>query len=291
MSENKENKLKKPTTFEEQVKLLKSRGLIIHDEAQAIAILKRVNYYRLSAYMLSYKKEEKLTSEVSIRDVYSLYEFDKKLRNLMMEMLESIEIAFRTHIAYLIAHKYGALGYEKPSNFIGKQHHENMMKKLTEEIDRSSEIFIAHHKKKYEGLLPIWVAIEVSSFGLLSKIYSNLKDEDQEEIANQYYNLKSEYLRTWLHALSTFRNICAHYGRTYNRKLNITPRLFSREKKKGINNNTVFTILFLISRLLKNESDWDYYVVKLAALIEQYEIVDISLLGFPEDWEKILMDL
>jgi abortive infection bacteriophage resistance protein len=291
MNKEKSNKVKKPTTFKEQVELLKRRNLIIEEEKEAIGILKRINYYRLSAYMLTYKNDDTFNGKVSIKDIYNLYEFDKKLRNLFLAVLETIEISFRTHIAYLIAHKYGAVGYKDYKNFKNKEYHEKILKSLQEEIDRSNELFVEHYKNKYEGVFPIWVAVELISFGQLSKLYSNLEDEDQDNIAKEYYGTKGRFVRTWLYSLSTFRNICAHYGRIYNRKLVITPKLFSKDKKRGIKNNTVFAIIFVIGRLLKDVDEWTSFVTNLAALIEQYVIVDLECLGFPENWEEILRSL
>lgn len=188
--------IKKPTTFQEQVDMLKDRNLQIEDEQQAKEILGRINYYRLSAYMLTYKVDNKFQEGVSFRDIYDLYEFDKKLRNMIMGLLETIEVTFRTHIAYLIAHKYGATGYMNSENFITEKIHAEMMAKLNLEIDRSNELFIKHHKSKYKGVFPVWVAIEVVSFGLLSKMYSNLKNEDKLEIASTYYNISHKYIKS-----------------------------------------------------------------------------------------------
>ena len=109
--------IKKPTTFKEQVQILKSRNLIIDDENMAISILQNINYYCLSAYLLTYKTKDGSYNWASIMDAFRLYQFDQDLRNLILPMLENIEIAFRTHIAYLIAHKYGALGYQDCRNF------------------------------------------------------------------------------------------------------------------------------------------------------------------------------
>lgn len=289
----KENKeIKKPTTFKEQVELLKSKNLIIENKEKAICILQKVNYYRLSTYMLTYKTKDRFHDGVSIRDVYSLYQFDKELRNLILPMLENIEIAFRAHIAYLIAHKYGALGYKDYRNFKNKNYHKSMLKNFKKEINRSDEIFVGHYKWYYGGVFPIWVVIEVTSFGVLSKMYNNLKDEDKDKIANKYYNAKGEFVRTWLHSLSTLRNICAHYGRLYNRKLRVTPKLFKADKKKGIKNNTVFANLFIIGRLSLDKDEWGHFVTKLEALIEHYNnVVDLKCLGFPENWQDILRSL
>lgn len=285
---NQKARIKKPTTFTEQINILKNRNLQIDDESQAIKILSRINYYRLSAYMLSFKVGDRFHDGVSFSDVYSLYEFDKTLRSMIMGVLETIEIAFRTHIAYFIAHKYGAMGYEKCENFRNIDYHSNMMRKFQEEIERSDEIFVQHHKSAYGGGFPIWVVIELISFSVLSKMYNNLKEEDQNEIASNYYHTKGEYVKTWLYTLSVFRNICAHYGRLYDRRLKITPKLFKADRKKGINNNTVFSVFFIMGRLLKDKSMWGNFVTNLSALIEKNEKVDLKLMGFPVNWEELL---
>ena len=145
-------RIKEPKTFQEQVDILKARGLIIEDKDKAREILSQINYYRLSAYTLTYKKDNRFEGGTSFETIYKLYEFDKRLRNMIIGMLETIEVAFRTHIAYLIAHKYGALGYKKKENFIDNQIHEMMMQNLDFEINRSREIFVEHHKYKYDGI-------------------------------------------------------------------------------------------------------------------------------------------
>lgn len=286
--DNSSNRIKKPTTFQEQVNILKNKGLQIEEEHQAIEILNRINYYRLSAYTLTYKVDKKFLEGVSFDDVYNLYEFDKRLRNMIMGVLETIEVAFRIHIAYLIAHKYGATGYMDVANFINGRIHEELMQKISFEIDRSNEVFVEHYKSKYNGVFPVWVAIEVVSFGLLSKIYSNLKNEDKSEIATSYYKIPYKYIRSWLHTLSTLRNICAHYGRIYNRQLTIKPMLYKRDVKKGIENDKMFAAIFIMGKLIKDKAEWRTFVTNLKALVEEYDKVDIRLMGFPDDWEQLL---
>ena len=144
--------IKEAKSFKEQIEILKSRNIIIENDDFAISILKRVNYYRLSAYMLTHKNTDGNYNNISIEEVYDLYLFDKRLRNLILLMLENIEIAFRTHIAYLIAHKYGALGYKEPNNFRNASYHKGMIDTFNYEIDRSDEIFVSHHKSEYNGV-------------------------------------------------------------------------------------------------------------------------------------------
>src|SRR5699024_6992386 len=135
---------------------------------------------------------------------------------------------------------------------------------------------------------PVWVALEVSSFGLLSKTFSNLKNKDKSEFAKANYTVPHTYLKSWLYAISSFRNICAHYGRVFNKTLTIKPMLHKKDANKGIKNNTPFSILFIMSKLIMDTNEWNYFITNLKALIEQYEIVDTTLMGFPQDWEQLL---
>ena len=208
--------------------------------------------------------------------------------NLISSLLEDIEIAFRTHISYLIAHQYGALGYKDHKNFKNEKYHADMLRDFENGINRSNEAFVEHHRKKYDGEFPIWVVIELTTFGVLSKMYSNLMDKDQDKIANEYYNTRGNYVRSWLYSLSYLRNTCAHYGRLYNRESVITPKLFKLDNKLQIRNDTLFANICVMGRLLMDKNEWNRFVTNLAVLVGQYSVVDIERIGFPKSWENIL---
>jgi abortive infection bacteriophage resistance protein len=135
-----------------------------------------------------------------------------------MAHLESIEVSFRAHITYLLAHSYGPLGYTKSAFFNNENYHKIFLERLTKDIDNKGELFIKHHKAKYGGQFPIWVATEVMSFGTLSKLFNNMKAEDKKRISN-IYNVHYNLLTNWLDVLSYVRNSCAHYSRIYNKVL------------------------------------------------------------------------
>src|SRR5699024_7894280 len=101
--------IKKPTTFSEQVELLKLRNLYIEDAEFAEKTLRRINYYRLSAYMLTLKEDNIFIEGTTFNELVAIYEVERKLSLLLVEALDNIEIAFRTRVSYLIAHKYGTL--------------------------------------------------------------------------------------------------------------------------------------------------------------------------------------
>lgn len=285
---DKQNKIKPPLTFEEQLELLKSRNLIITNEIEAIEILKRVNYYRLSGYTLWSKKDDKFFDGVSFSDIYNLYEFDRKLRNILIPMLETIEISCRTDIAYFLAHKYGPLGYKNKENFQNEEYHASFLNEIEKGIKREKEIFITHHKEKYNGQFPIWTIVEIMSFGTLSMLFRNLKKEDRKDIARSSYGIPEFYMISWLRCLAYVRNVCAHYGRLYGKKLILLPKLFESDKKLGVKADKVFCAIYIMRKLCKDQREWDSFITNLSALLDQYDKINKELIGFPENWYDLL---
>ena len=290
--EKDKSKFKPPTTFKEQVELYKCRKLHIEDSEYAEKILQRVNYYRLTAYGLTLKdpllKDEYAVGS-SFNKMLSLYEFDRRLRLLLLGALETIEISFRTHISYEIAHKFGPMGYRDRKNFINEKFHQDSITELDSLIDKSrkGELFIEHHFKKYDGVIPIWAAIEVTSFGFLSKFYRNLNEEIKKHIAITYYNVPYPYLESWLQTLSNVRNVCAHYGRLYNKQLTFKPRLF-KEEIKQFSNRYTYAAIYITERLL-TKTEGNRFIMDLEALISEYEEdIDFSHIGFPSKWKELL---
>lgn len=288
---NEKNRIKTPTTFAEQVNILKSRNLIVENEENAEEILSRINYYRFSAYTLTYKTNDFFSDKITFNEIYQLYIFDKKLRNLTLGLLETIEVLFRTQIAYYIAHEYGSLGYTDGNNFYSRNRHKKMMEKIESAIRKSDEIFIKHHRSHYNDHFPIWVVIEVFSFGMLSILFSNLKETDRNTIANNNFNVPYKYIKSWLHSLSTLRNICAHYGRTYDKPLTIKPMISNKDRKIGANNEYIFGAIFVAGKLMPDAEEWNSYIVNLSSLIEEYEIINLDLIGFPDNWENLLQSV
>lgn len=84
------------------------------------------------------------------------------------------------------------------------------------------------------------------------------------------------------------RNTCAHYGRLYNKGLTIKFKLDKSDLDRGLKNDTIFTAIYLMGKLTKDEIEWRSFVINLKGLIEKYEKIDISLMGFPDDWEELL---
>lgn len=287
-----ERHIKTPTSYQQQIEILKNRGLLIEDENRAITILERINYYRFMAYGLTLKRtstlEEIYEDGVSFESIFSLYEFDKKLRTLLLEAIESIEIAFRAQIAYHHAHTYGPLAYREAGCFSKVTFHEKFLNNLERSLkENKNELFVAHHYSKYQGQFPIWVAIEVLSFSTLSMLYKNLENTVKQRIAKKYYGVHFSYIQSWLHTLTTIRNIVAHHGRLYGKQLIIRPKIFS-EESKVISNKKLFSVFVIVSKLLSPEEKI-VFKSQMEMLVSAYEeSIDLQELGFPQDWSSYL---
>ena len=246
-------------SFPEQLELLKSRGMVVTDEAAALDYLQRVGYYRLSAYWYPFRKFEVVQSgnagKLATRaldefqpgtqfvDAVHLYLFDKQLRLYLADALERIEISLRVDLSYLLgkrspfAHVENTKAHFHPG-FAGRAFSKNNPKpafdawlgKYRELVKRSKEDFVRHYHTNHGDELPIWVAVEVLDFGAISQLFSMLHPRDQLAIANRYGVDDWKVFKSWLFSLSYLRNLVAHHSRLWNRNITSKPKLPKRGK-------------------------------------------------------------
>lgn len=283
-------KLKDPKNFDEQIKILKGRGLLINDEEYAKLILSNVNYYRFTAYLLTYRKEDDSYIEgTTFETISGIYGFDREFRNLLTGILGNIEISFRTYIAYTLALKYGTIGYLDRNNFMNSNFHNGFLLNLEKEkTNNSNKLFIKHHYDKYEGKLPIWVATEIMTFGMLSKLYSNMLPVDKTYIKNNLCRVNPTLVDTWLQSLTHIRNQCAHYGRLYNEIFPIV-KIKKEYREHNLDNKKIFAYIVTMKHLISDPMVWDKFFINLQFLINEYRsYIKLELIGFPENWIEIL---
>lgn len=280
--------LKEPKTYEEQLGILKGRGCIITDDKKCMQRLSLVNYYRLTAYFIPFKDTNGSYKEgTDFENVYNLYEFDRKLRYVLLSALECVEISLRTRLSYLHAHKYGALGYLNRENFNSKHKARKFQDIINEAVKRSESLpFIKHHKEKYDGKLPIWVVSELFTFGVSSTFYSDLFAKDQKEIAKQY-KVNYSRLRGYFRCLTDLRNICAHCGRLYARTFSAFPAGLGISE---VARNRLWGAVMTLKAIYPEYEKWKKEVIPaLKSLFKEYgEYIDLKHMAFPEDWLEIL---
>lgn len=280
-----------PMTIDEQVKNLKNIGLIVNDEEYAKKILNEISYFRLvKAYSLNLKiRNGNYNGQTTFKQIVDLYLFNANFRQIIFPEIEKVEINVRCRIANYFAEQYGVLGYLQADNFAEQVYHTEFLDDIKEEIRRNSKApFVRNFRENYKGgNLPIYALVEVFSFGTLSKFYKNMKNKDKKTIA-QTFGVGYTYIESWLESISYVRNICAHYGRLYNAKLSKTPMLYKEYTQIGIGNNRIYGVLLCMKHLLKHDVHWNQFVDNIELLFEKYESVQISSMGFPENWKELL---
>lgn len=279
---------KQALSFPDQLALLQQRGLHVADPARAQHWLQRVSYYRLSAYFLPFKDAEAFRPGTEFDDIAGLYIFDRKLRLLVLDAIERVEIALRTAITYEIGHVYGPFGYTDPGNLDPGFDHARLMTDLAVEERRAQETFAQHFRAKYtsETHLPVWMATELLSFGSISLLYRGLSPAIKRRIATEY-GISDRHLGSWLHALSYVRNVCAHHKRLWNRQLGVRPQLPTRSLSwthHVPDNDRIYCVLVVLRHMLKVMSPRCRWRDRLFDLFDAHPNMDLTSMRIPAEW-------
>jgi abortive infection bacteriophage resistance protein len=283
--------IKKPTTYEEQLAVMRSRGCEIKNEPEAIEFLKYVNYYRLSGYFFSFLQADGMFAEgTTFENVSSLYIFDQDLRALIMKAVSRIELSAKSIISYYHAHQYSELGYIDPESFSERHNHEKFLEQFQAATRNNKNAqFVKHHLRKYNGNFPIWVAAELFTMSMISIFYADLKATDKKAIAKEY-GTDYPHLESWLHSASVLRNICAHHGRLYPVLFHQPPKLPRLYiKDTAVSVYSLGRQLCMLKLLYTNwRNEWNNtFILPLSALIEKHEdSINFEIMGFPGNWEK-----
>lgn len=288
----------------EQVARLKRRGLVFDDESEATAYLFNISYYRLRAYSYPFQENGENSDhnftrkDIHFNDLIDLYCFDRRLRFLIFNAIEKIEVAVRTKIIQVYAESTGdSHWYEDESLY--RFGYEDLMKQIESDVDRSNEDFIKHYDSKYTDppLPPSWMALEVVSFATLSRLFQSLKLDKRKEFITEQFGLKKvAILENWLHAISNLRNYCAHHSRTWNRRFMVSVTLpyntlypfMDRATIGQIRTNKLFAVLSCITYILEIISPGSDFKKNIKELLRSNcRLLDLKDIGFPKYWQSL----
>lgn len=285
-------------TIAQQIAQLTTRGLQIDDHAFAEHYLSNISYYRLEGYWWPLQEDKVkhiFKAGSRFETVIDLYNFDRELRLIVFDAIERIEIGVRSRLIYHFSLAYGAWWFEDVSLFTDTGHLEETLQIIDEELDRSKETFILDHYERYTSpeRPPAWKTLETVSLGNLSKLYRNLVScEAKTKVSEDLHVPRPEFLTSWFTAISVVRNICAHHGRLWNKKLPARVRIFSDTKHPWItqipssaNNVKIYTSLCCIQYLLNAVSPDNHFKYRVATLLGKYPVVDLAAVGFPQNWQ------
>lgn len=293
--------LKPSLTIEDQINLLVSRGLVIDDPAFAKHILSNISYYRLSSYFYNFwedKSGHKFFGSTKFERIVNIYNFDSELRTICFKAIEVIEVSIRTKLSVFLSHNHGPYWFEDENIVINKTSHADNIKSIQDLLNQKiKEQFIKDHFKKYNDQYPpSWKLLEITSFGLLSRLYGNISTSVKEKkaIARSLGLPNHEFLESWLKAIAYIRNICAHHSRLWDKKLS-TPLIPNNLKGKWISNASLTNLkrdglyinLCCIKYLVDNIKPDNDFGSEILRLLKNYEQdVDLDKMHFPKSWDK-----
>lgn len=305
-------KTKEFKTLDEQIEILKNRGLVINDIDKTEELLLRENYFFINGYrhiFMKNHKEDSFIPGTTFEELYAVFQFDRSFRNVLFKNLLIVENNLKSIIAYKLSKKYGIRekDYLKPSNFsqdIKKVRQVNdVLNKIKRQIKLNGRQHSAtlHYISNY-GYVPLWILVKLLSFGMINELYSILKPDDKLAIA-EYYNLDVETLGIYIALLSNYRNLCAHEDIVYDHRTQkeIPDTRYHMELDVPTTNDEyiygkddIFAVVIMLKCML-TESDFTDFVNEVSYdlnlldgrvnIIPQSKILD--RMGFPSNWEEI----
>ena len=313
-------------SVEQQLELLKQRGLQVANDVRAMRFLEVVTLFRLSPYMRPFQEkgpEHTFKPGSTLKAVVDIYRFDGSLRRITMDAIERVEVAIRATISNHMCPKYGPDWIADASVFSSSYSHSDLLRplrdqlskernKLGREIDRIKKSRQADSVQQqrienrmrdnyfrfygstyaHPELPPAWAVLEELSLGTVSTLFNAIgKSVDKKAIASRF-NLPFEVLASWLHTLTFIRNCCAHHSRLWNRELSIRPSLPNEwvipnaPADRPQPRQRLYIVLTMLAYLTDLISPDSQWKFRLAEIMDLQELGYLGLMGFPNDWKR-----
>lgn len=300
-------------TLDEQVEILQSKGLIINDIPETKDILLRENYFFISGYRMLFmesQENKKFLPGTTFDELYSMFQFDRHVRNILFKNLLIIENNIKSIMAFHLSSRYGIREdeYLNPKNFVldrkRKKQVDDLLRKMKRQIriNGGQHQATMHYSEKY-GYVPMWIAVKVLSFGIVSELFQILKPDDQETVANDF-NLAKETLEIYLPVLANFRNLCAHEDILFEHKAqrNIPDTKYHNLLKiPQVNDeyiygkNDLFAIVLILKQMLRKDdffllmSELEFEIQILSDRLKTIPVEKVfDRMGFPINYGEIV---
>ncbi len=299
-------------TVSEQIDILRNRGLLIENEAEAKEILLMENYFFISGYrhmFVSSGRTNNFLPGTTFDELYATFVFDRKLRNIFFQNILIVENNIKSIISYQLSKKYGfrEKDYLNPGNYTQDKLAGRQVKDVLNKVKRQIRVnapkhsATAHYSLNY-GYIPMWVVVKVLSFGIMSEFYDILKHEDKKSVS-EIYNICPDTLGIYLKTLANFRNVCAHEDILYDHRIQ---KLIPDTKYHELLNikkvddayiygkNDLFSLVIILKSLLR-ENDFKVMInqinYEVAILDKKIDVIPLknilNRIGFPDNWFEI----
>ena len=299
-------------TLDEQIEILRNKGLVIDDVDYTKEILLRENYFFISGYrhlLLKSKNDKSFLPNANFREMYALFNFDRQIRNIIFKNILIIENNIKSIFSYQLSKKYGfkEKDYLKPSNFTNNPEKFRQVNDLIKKMKRQIRINGAQHSatKHYlesYGYVPMWIVVKVLSFGIVCELFTIMKNEDQIEIS-EIYKIDPTTLCIYLPVLSNYRNLCAHEDILYDYRTQrpipdtIIHSKLNIPKQDGeyiYGKDDLFALLIILKRMLSKDefklliNELNYELDILEGKLKTIKIDKLlNAIGFPTNFREI----
>ena len=300
-------------TIDQQIDILKKKGLIIDDINKAEDILLKENYFFLNGYrhlFMNSPTDRTFVSGATFDELYSLFLFDRYSRNILFKNVLIIENRLKSVMSYQLSKKYGyrEKEYLNIKNFTLDPEKKRRVKDVIDKMKRQIRINTSRHNAtmhylKNYGYIPLWILVKVLSFGMVCELFLILKDEDKLEISS-VFGITVEYLESFLPILSNYRNLCAHEDivfdnktervipdTEYHKKLNI----FKMDDEYIYGKNDIFAVIIIFKYFLTDDEfrlmmkEFEYELEKLDGRVDSIPVEKIlDMMGIPKNYMDIV---
>ena len=298
--------------LDEQLDIFKHKGLVILDEKYVKEVLLRENYFFINGYRHLFFRsnvEKMFIKGTTFEEIYSLFLFDRTLRNIFFKYLLVIENNLKSIMSYELSKKYGyrEKDYLKEKNFNQDPERQRQVNDLLKKMKRQIRINVSQHTATEHyatnyGYIPLWILVKVLSFGIVSEMFSILKKEDQKEIC-KIYGIDVEDFTTYLPMLANYRNLCAHEDILYENKTqkSINDTIYHNllnipktEDTYKYGKNDLFALLIIIKQMIQPE-EFKNMTIEIERAIQSlnYNLKSINIesvldrMGFPTNWKEL----
>ncbi len=254
-------------TFEDQLNLFEKRGMKVKNKKIALEKLSNINYYKIKEFAQPFEKIENNNvyyTNTSFEGIIKRFYTDKNLRMYLLDAIEKVEISVKTRVGYTLGKHLGSDGYAMFNYWCNKNKYDKSYinkleaefnKKILKYIDNRNtsaiKEFIDHNGS--EKTIPIWMIMDLLTFGDTIKMYELMSSKLRKEISD-YYGLKSIVFEKYLKNLKLIRNFSAHNSKIIDISLKTLPPI-RNEWKQELNEEhnglaiSIFILKFLINSI------------------------------------------
>ena len=300
-------------SIDEQIEILKNKGLIIEDETTAKEVLLRENYFFINGYrflLMNSYADKTFVVGATFRELYGIFLFDRSIRTILFKNLLIIENQLKSVISYQLSKKYGYRDkeYLNPKNFTNDKSKTRRVKDVIEKMKRQIRVNGMHHLATMHymnnyGYIPLWVLVKVLSFGIVCELYFILKQEDKVAIADIFGTTSNE-LENFLPILANYRNLCAHEDIVYEHRTEKgiidTPyhekmKIPKMDEEYIYGKNDIFAVLIILKYLLRKDDfrmlmkEIEYEIEKLDGIVDSVPVERIlDQMGIPKNYMELV---